>query len=537
MKQKYIIWEPLLLAMMMVLGILIGKTLFSTTSSRSTPQAELGGFEEVLRYIENKYVDPVDRSHLQEVAIDAILSELDPHSKYISHKELEHIKAEMEGGYQGYGITWYAAADSTLWIKKVEKDSKAEENGLRPGQKLLQIDSLDVEMDEIDLSFLDSLGKSEDKINIQLLDPESGEMTVSLSHSTISLPSVRSAFMLNDSVGFIGLHRFSSKTYQEFMKALESLKAEQMDDLIIDLRGNPGGYLQETVKIISQFIKENTKLLVYTEGRKSRRKEYNSNGRIFHEVDDVIIIIDQESASASEILAGSLQDLDRALVVGRRSFGKGLVQEQYDLLNGGAVRLTTARYYVPSGRLIQKDYAENEDYHYDLHERGLQGEYNIPDSAEVVDSVAFFTSSGRTVYGGGGISPDIFLPSSNPFDYADWPDVLRWTREQAFLYFIENTTSLPSEMEQWEDYFNDQRAQFEDRLENALTEEPLGSLVMNDARKGEMLDVFEDALITYSTNDQGSAEAFLWTKDEDITAALELMEEGEVDSYLGVIHE
>ena len=258
-------------------------------------------------------------------------------------------------------------------------------------------------------------GKKGTEVSIQVKRGQE-VLDFTLTRDKIPSRSVDVSYMLDDNTGFIKVNRFSATTYEEFMQALEELKEKhQMEDLVIDLRGNPGGYLQEATNILSQLFPEKDRLMVYTEGRTVKRSDYESTGRNFHAVDDIAVLIDEGSASASEIMAGAVQDWDRGTIIGRRSFGKGLVQEQYQLRDGSALRLTVARYYTPSGRLIQKDYEDKEAYDRDFGQRFKNGELYSRDSIHVADSTIFQTAGGRVVFGGGGITPDVFIPFDSTY--------------------------------------------------------------------------------------------------------------------------
>ena len=383
-----------------------------------------GAIEDILRYIETRYVEAQNGQMLTQVAIESILNELDPHSQYLSPSKRREVEEEMQGEYFGIGIE-KMHIDSQLFVLRSMKDSPAEKAGLLPGDRILSI------LDTVNIAS----GISSDSLQI-ILRGEAGtvlpmtyrtltdeEKDVTIERAPIALPSIDIAYMLDDSIAYVKINRFASETYKEFMKSIEDMAELGMDDLVIDVRDNPGGYLQETVKILSQIVEKEKALLVYTEGANSKRVDYKTTGRQFYDLDDVVVLINDGSASASEILAGALQDLDRGLIVGRRSFGKGLVQEQYPLNNGAAIRLTTARYYTPSGRLIQRDYSDREHYLNDDQYRESNGELVIAQHIPVEDTTKHYTEAGRLVYGGGGITPDIFIADSNPFTNEQWPHV------------------------------------------------------------------------------------------------------------------
>ncbi|MEM1216620.1 MAG: S41 family peptidase, partial [Bacteroidota bacterium] len=278
-------------------------------------------------------------------------------------------------------------------------------------------------------------GKKGTEVNIGVKRGQQEELLeFTITRDAIPVHSVDAAMMLDEKTGFIKVNRFSATTYEEFITALKPMVEEQgMKDLVIDLRQNSGGYLTQATNMLSQLFTERGKLLVYTEGRTVKRTEYNTNGRAIYNIGEVIILIDEGSASASEILAGAIQDHDRGVLIGRRSFGKGLVQEQYPLRDESALRLTIARYYTPSGRCIQKDYSDSEtDYNHDTQDRFLNGELSDENAIEIADSTRFYTSNGHVVYGGGGVTPDIFVPLDT-FQLRE--DYLRWRQYAAGYVF------------------------------------------------------------------------------------------------------
>jgi len=417
--RKLNIWLPLLFALVLVAGMLIGTKLKPappvavTPSGSEVPAKTLGQgkIEELIRYIEARYVDEVDRDELVQKAIDEILKQLDPHSNYISAEQLKSVNESLDGEFDGIGIE-FLFVDDTLIVVTALTDGPSEIAGILAGDKIVAVnDSTIAGVDMPPSGVMDLLrGKKGSEVNVRVLR-SSNIHDFTIIRDKIPDHSLDISYMLDEKTGYIKLNRFSATTYEEFMRGLEELKEKhQMEDLVIDLRGNSGGYLQEATNILSQLFREKKRLMVYTEGRTVNRSDYETTGRNFHEVDDIAILIDEGSASASEIVAGAMQDWDRAVVIGRRSFGKGLVQEQYRLRDGSALRLTVARYFTPSGRLIQKDYGDKDAYDSDLNERFENGELYSKDSIYVADSTIFETAGGRTVFGGGGITPDIFIP-------------------------------------------------------------------------------------------------------------------------------
>jgi carboxyl-terminal processing protease len=417
---KLQIWLPLLFALVLVAGMLIGMRMQSESPSVIVErQGELplgshqGKIEELIRYVEAKYVDDVNRDELVEEAINEILQQLDPHSNYISADHLKEVNEQLEGSFDGIGVE-FMVLDDTVMVVAPLAGGPSEAVGIQAGDKIVQVeDSIIAGVNRSTSEIVSMLrGKRGSQVRVGIVRNSEPEIRFfNITRDKIPMHSVDIAYMLEEKIGYIKVNRFSATTYEEFMKGLEQLiEEEDMEDLVIDLRHNPGGYLQQATNMLSQLFKEKDALLVYTEGRTVQRSDYETTGRPFFDVDDIVVLIDEGSASASEILAGAIQDHDRGIIVGRRSFGKGLVQEQYRLRDGSALRLTVARYYTPSGRSIQKAYDDMDAYDKDMMDRYNSGELSGTDTFSLVDSTAYYTDGGRVVYAGGGIMPDIFVP-------------------------------------------------------------------------------------------------------------------------------
>lgn len=421
-KTPYQIWLPVLLSFFLVGGMILGynlqQTRTETMPSTLRPPSDskalgMGQVEEVLRYVDSRYVDGVNREDLVEKAIDKLLEELDPHSNYIPKEQLNQVNENLEGSFVGIGVEFDMYKD-TILVLRVVAGGPSHQAGLQAGDRILMVeDSLvagqDLGTDEI-VSQL--RGQKGSKVRLSVLRRGQAQpLELEVERGEIPILSIDAALMLDHKTGYIKINRFSSTTYTEFMEALDELQPQGMKDLVIDLRQNPGGYLKEATRILNQIIEERGVMLVYTEGKNSSRKEYTTKGAVKYQLDDIAVLIDEGSASASEIMAGALQDVDRALVVGRRSFGKGLVQEQYELTGGAALRLTIARYYTQSGRLIQKAYANGREAYKEKATQGMaHSELANEVQAELPDSTEYHTRNGRVVYSGGGIMPDVFVP-------------------------------------------------------------------------------------------------------------------------------
>ncbi len=409
---------PLLLAAVLALGMFIGQQLprydghiwVASAASRYAPSRGL--LEEVLEYVAARYVDSVSTEGLQERAVHQILKQLDPHSTYLSPEELSLEEEVMNGSFEGIGIE-FLVVDDTIRVISAIAGGPSERAGILPGDKIVAIgDSAVAGVGITDADVVRRLrGTKGTSVRIGILRGQEQKLRYfTVERDLIPVHSVDAAYMLDDKIGYIRINRFSAVTQQEFMEALERMVAQQgMRHLVLDLRGNPGGYLTEATDLLSQLFPKG-KLLVYTEGRAEPRQEYKSHGRARFDIDGIAVLVDEGSASASEIVAGAIQDHDRGWVIGRRTFGKGLVQAQYPLSNGGALRLTTARYYTPSGRCIQRNYKGISDYEEEVDSRLRNGE--LTDSAAMVpaDTTRYFTGAGRVVYGSGGVSPDVFIP-------------------------------------------------------------------------------------------------------------------------------
>jgi len=405
---------------MLAIGMLFGYkmndrdqgSLIELVDQDSTPTS-VGEIEELIRFIETRYVDSVDRDFLVEKAINAVLGELDPHSVYISPEQLKSVNDEMEGTFRGIGVEIFYIED-TVNIISIISDGPADRAGIKPFDKLISINDSIVAGQDLSFSEIRKMlrGDIGDELQIKLIDKNKKDKLAEIVINDIPVSSVKGGVMVDDKTGYIKVDRFGSKTYSEFMDYFQTLtEKEGMKNIVIDLRDNPGGYLPQATNILSQLFKEKGNLLVYTKGNNDRKFEYKSTGKTFFPIEKVSVLIDENSASGSEILAGAIQDWDRGVIIGRRSFGKGLVQEQYDLSNEGALRLTIARYYTPSGRSIQRTYEDMDSYYTDYEERYYSGEFFSEDSIAKGNSDLFETMQlKRPVFGGGGITPDIFVP-------------------------------------------------------------------------------------------------------------------------------
>jgi carboxyl-terminal processing protease len=405
---------PLLMAVALVAGILIGIYL---PGKNSVPQQS--GFRvrndkinSILNIIESDYVDTVNRGDLVEAAIPAILKKLDPHSVYIPAKDLQRANEPLQGNFDGIGISFNMFTDTILVISTIP-GGPSEKIGLMAGDKIIYVnDSLVAGKQLSDEKVMGMLkGPRGTVVKIKLLRKGYKDLIpFEITRDKIPIASVDVCYMINDRAGYIKINNFAITTYDEFMKSLKELKAQGMTKLILDLRENSGGVMEAAIKIANQFLKEG-QMIVYTLGRSQPRTEFKATGSGEFETGDLVLLIDEYSASASEIFAGAIQDNDRGTIIGRRSFGKGLVQEPIPFADGSGMRLTIARYYTPTGRSIQKPYNNGfDEYFDDLNVRIEHGELAVSDSIHFADSLKFTTPGGKVVYGGGGIMPDVFIP-------------------------------------------------------------------------------------------------------------------------------
>ncbi|MCK9290479.1 MAG: S41 family peptidase [Bacteroidales bacterium] len=417
MKHKFFLYQPLLLAVVLAAGLYFGYRIANGNrlSERSVfylPVHKGSKIDNILSYIEQDYVDTITRSMLEDHAIKGMLEKLDPHSQYISPEEFDEMNDPLLGSFEGIGVSFRIEKDTITVINPV-KGGPSERVGVMSGDRIVMID--DSLVAGIHITNRDAMrrlkGKKGTKVKVGVFRRGvEGFTELTITRDIIPTFSLDVAYMINKTIGYIRLNKFSATTHQEFIDAASRLKNLGMSKLILDLRGNAGGYLKAATDLADEFLPEGT-LIVYTQGKnRSKTYSYASRKGMF-EHEDLVVLIDEGSASASEIVAGALQDNDRGTVIGRRSFGKGLVQEQVALPDGSAIRLTVARYYTPTGRSIQRPYDENfKEYHHEPIERFINGELSHSDSIHLTDTVKYITSKGKIVYGGGGIMPDIFVP-------------------------------------------------------------------------------------------------------------------------------
>jgi carboxyl-terminal processing protease len=446
-----------------IAGLLLGNMIASRKNNRENNS--LGGFLEtlrspsskidnILRLVEKNYVDTVNTVEITEELALQLISKLDPHSVYIPAQDLEIVNNELEGSFSGIGVQFNIQND-TIMVISVISGGPSEKAGLMAGDRIVMVDdSLFAGKHINNEKVMRTLrGQHQTKVKLGIMRVGTPEMlNYTITRDNIPVTSIDISYMVAPATGLIKVNKFGESTYREFLTAIAALKSLGATKFIIDLRENSGGYLERAIAMINEFLPAQ-QLIVYTEGKSYPRFDARSDGTGSCINNPVAVLIDEFSASASEIFAGAIQDNDRGLVIGRRSFGKGLVQQQFDLKDGSAIRLTVARYYTPSGRSIQKPYerGKGDEYNLDILNRLVHGEFDTADSIKTNDSIEYKTSSGRTVYGGGGIMPDIFIPRDTS-EFTDYfAKVVNYGHiyQFAFAYTDQHRTRLAT-IKNWE---------------------------------------------------------------------------------------
>ena len=422
-------WLPIGAAVMLALGVWAGFTISSSSqryAPRTTspqPQVRHNKLDLTLGLVERAYIDSLSGDSLVEELMPELMKRLDPHSIYIPKSEMQSLNEPLEGEFDGVGIVFNMATD-TIVVLNIVAGGPSYKAGILPGDRIVTIDGDTVAGRNVNQNKVMSMlrGKRGSKVTVGVLRQNVGEaVPIEITRDKIPMKSIDAAFMIRPSVGYVRLTSFARTTHKEFVEAIDSLKKQGMESLVFDLRGNSGGYLDQAIAMTDEFLPAGC-LMVYTEDRMGhQQKEYSTgNGRLTDL--PLVVLIDEFSASSSEIVAGALQDNDRGTIIGRRSFGKGLVQSQIPFSDGSAIRLTVAKYFTPTGRSIQKPYKRGEEYEDDILQRYASGQFFSADSIHFADSLRFVTPKGKVVYGGGGIMPDEFVPldtlNMTPYYYA-----------------------------------------------------------------------------------------------------------------------
>lgn len=523
---------PLWLALCVVFGILVGTFYANHFAGNRLNIINSGSnrLNNLLHIIDDQYVDSVNINELVDKAMPAILAELDPHSVYISAKDVQTAKDDLKGSFSGVGIEFTINAD-TVRIQNVIKNGPADKAGVLAGDKLVSINGKPfvgkVVTNEEAIHLLKGPKNSKVKIGVVRY----GEKAVkyfTITRGDIAVRSVSSVYMLNDSTGYFKVKNFGERTYAEMLAALQQLNMQGATHLVMDLRENGGGLLETAVQMANEFLPKD-RLIMYTQGRKSPRQNYRSDGKGAYQNVPMVVLINEGSASAAEIFAGAMQDNDRATIIGRRSFGKGLVQQQVQFPDGSMIRLTIARYYTPSGRCIQKPYkpGDNVDYAQDILSRYQHGEFFSQDSIKH-EGPAYHTVKGRTVYGGGGITPDVFVPedTTNYTSYYKEAAMSGLLLQYAYQYTDKNRPTLMkyTDMPSLANYL--QRMNLVEDFANYAAGVGLRRRNLMIIKSHALLQNYIDARIIYNMLDETAWTQFLNRDDKTIKAAEEVFKEG-----------
>lgn len=460
---RRLIYMPLLFALLIVGGMYIGLIMGGTGRQYILNIPATGNYsnkiDKILHYVEQEYVDTVNKEQIVDDAIAALLRQLDPHSAYIPASELKAMNEPLEGNFEGIGIE-FNIIDDTIRVVSPIAGGPSEAVGIMAGDKIIAIEGKNVAGVKVKNQYvLDNLrGAGGTKVKVSIARAHSsGLLDFTITRGKIPIYSVDASYMLAPATGYIKVSRFAAQTYREFMDAAGKLKNKGMTRLVLDLRGNPGGYLDAAVNMADEFLPDG-KMIVYTQGKAQPKRVHNASSKGSCENIPLVILIDEGSASASEILAGAVQDNDRGTIIGRRSFGKGLVQEQREFDDGSAIRLTISRYYTPTGRSIQKPYKKgySEEYYLEELDRLENGELQHADSIKKIDSLKYITPAGKVVYGGGGIMPDIFVPVDTTY-YSHYLNELVYKgllNQFAFSFCDRKRNDLKREYKTEDDFIN-----------------------------------------------------------------------------------
>jgi carboxyl-terminal processing protease len=443
--KKLNFWLPLLFALVMILGMLIGFRLYpNTITGGFFKTGKLSPVQQVVDIIRDKYVDSVYSDSINEEAIQGILNHLDPHSYYIPAVDQVEMNEDLQGNFEGIGVEFQILSD-TVNVTNVLPGGPSDKAGLLVGDQIIRVNDSLVAGNGISVERIKKFlrGPGASLVNVTMFRNHSPK-SFTIRRGIIPLPALDASYMLDRESGYIRINKFSRTTFEEFITALEALEKQGMKNLVLDIRGNGGGIVDEAVNMADEFL-GNDELIMYTEGRKSPRKEYHAQRPGSFESGKLILLVDEGTASASEILAGALQDWDRATIVGRRTFGKGLVQQPFELNDGSELRLTIARYYTPLGRSIQKPYNKGHNaYNEEVIDRYHNGEMIHGDTSSTHTGPVYRTPAGRQVYGGGGITPDVFVALDTALIPANLRNIYLSGTLNNFIYdyFIRHQTEL-----------------------------------------------------------------------------------------------
>ncbi len=525
-------WTPLFFSFVLIVGMVLGFNMRDSLKNKRDIGNALrrnDRIEEIIGLIREKYVDTINTNELYENAVTGLLTPLDPHTLYIPTEELESVNEDLEGSFSGIGIEFSILRD-TLEVTSVIKNGPAYKAGMIAGDQILKVDDSLVAGNGITSDRIMKLlrGQQNSLVDLTVRKISDNKVAaVTIKRDMVPIYSVDAALMLDQKTGYIKINRFSATTYDEFVEALATLKEKGASQLIVDLRDNPGGYLDAATTICDEFI-DGDKLLVYTNGRKSGKNEYYAGEKSSFEHGKIAILVDEGSASASEILAGAVQDWDRGIIVGRRTFGKGLVQEQYEMPDGSALRLTIAKYYTPSGRCIQRSYKEGKEaYRADIEKRYEDGELTGKEKTKPEDTTKYYTANRRLVYGGGGVKPDVYVA----YDTNKWATVAidaAYSEEMKTAiwdYYIRNRSKLKyNSISDFVRYFNDEKSV----MSRYISSMPL-------ANRKNAVQLFEKNSINY-LNTQIKAELARYLYQDNGYYTVKLKEDNVVNKALTTLN-
>ena len=519
---------PLLMALCIVVGILIGNFYANHFSGNRLNIINSGSnrLSNLLHIIDDQYVDKVNIDSLVDNAIPLILSELDPHSVYINAQDAQAATDDLKGSFTGIGVEFNIRQD-TIHVQNVIKNGPAERAGLLAGDKIVSVDGKPLVSKIVTNQEAQRRLKGPKDTKVKVGVMRYGLKKVKefvITRGDIPQKSIGATYMLDEKTGYVRIKSFGETTYPELLIALAQLSEQGFQNLVIDLRDNTGGYLTSAIQIANEFLAKN-KLIVYTQGRKSPKQEYRSDGHGSYQKIPLVVLINEGSASSSEIFAGAMQDNDRATIIGRRSFGKGLVQQQIGFPDGSIIRLTIARYYTPSGRCIQKPYTtgDDKDYEQDLLTRYQHGEFFSQDSIKH-SGPAYYTGNGRVVYGGGGITPDIFIPEDtlNVTSYYKEASMSGLILQFAFTYTDDNRPKLNNftEMMQLANYLVKQNTV--DKFANYADKHGLKRRNLMIRKSHKLLERYINSRIIYNIMDESAWNQYLNLDDPAINMALKV---------------
>jgi len=527
---RLFIYYPIVLAVVLATGIYLGSILgvgFLPSTVAESSSVNSKKITNLLNYVQEEYVDTVNLDGITESTIINVLEQLDPHSSYIPARELEATNEQLNGNFDGIGVEFNIINDTIVVVAPIN-GGPSEKLGIRSGDRIVTIEDSLIAGTGIKNKDVISMLRGERGTIVKVEIVRRGVKKLipfNIKRDKIPIYSVDAGYMIDNQIGYIKISRFGATTYDEFAEKLNKLRSDGMQSLILDLRGNPGGYLNSAINICDEFLSDG-KLIVYTEGRSRPKDSAYATRKGEFEKGKLVILVDEGSASASEIVSGAVQDNDRGTILGRRTFGKGLVQEQVQLADGSAVRLTIARYYTPTGRCIQRPYGKDEDYYGDFYDRIKSGELYEADSISVDEKDRFVTPGGKVVYGGGGIIPDVFVPLDTT-SYTEFHSQLIRTgvlREFALTYSTQNRNTIEKfkTATDFRDSFTFAKGDYQSLLEFAKTKD----ISTQDSEKGKV-DVLNNlkALVARSKWNGNGFYPIINKNDKTIEAALNVFKE------------